>query len=382
MPQEKNKSESTPITDLLRALELAHYAERFRNSLFVIALKDFSALQELLQDVKVLAGYHIKLILLLPDPKRELKTLIDHLNKRGTRFSEIQLTSSAIPEQPAQKLVLQALESGLTPVIGLEQDDSGFPGLAPQWIAAGNWALALGADKLILVDGGFSGLIEQSSRSHIFGNEIDQLLANQPEPDRSGFSSLMTFLTDMLSNGIPDCILLEGQSTCLYQEVFTHDGAGLLFNNVKRSLIRPAREQDITDIALLLRPEVTSGRILSVDENLIEARLNNYLVYEIDGLLVGQACLKPFGEWAELSQFATLPRYRGKGRARELALRLVEEAASRGFNRVFALSIDERMWEFFRSLSFEDFPRENLPQEWLKGYDLNRPSRAFVRNLK
>ena len=78
---------------------------------------------------------------------------------------------------------------------------------------------------------------------------------------------------------------------------------------------------------------------------------------------------------------ATLPRYRGKGRARELARHLEQEAREAGVERLFALSTDERMWGFFLSLGFSETPREQLPEAWRTQYDLNRPSHAFVKEL-
>src|SRR5262249_45855296 len=135
-------------------------------------------------------------------------------------------------------------------------------------------------------------------------------------------------------------------------------------------------------IALLLTPEQEAGRILKVDENEMEANIRSYWVYDIDGLLVGAARIKPFGTWAELAHFATLPRYRGKGRARELAMRLIREATIQGFEAVFAPSIGERMWESFRAFNCREIERAQLPPAWKEGYVMSRPSRALVRQLR
>ena len=88
-----------------------------------------------------------------------------------------------------------------------------------------------------------------------------------------------------------------------------------------------------------------------------------------------------WGAFAEVAQFATLARYRGKGRARELAQHLVEAARQQGFHGVFALSLDERMWAFFQELGFREVPRETLPSRWAAQYDMGRPSRAFAKDL-
>jgi N-acetylglutamate synthase-like GNAT family acetyltransferase len=59
----------------------------------------------------------------------------------------------------------------------------------------------------------------------------------------------------------------------------------------------------------------------------------------------------------------------------------VEAARQQGFRGVFALSLDERMWDFFRELGFREVPRETLPGAWAAQYDMRRPSRAFAKTM-
>jgi N-acetylglutamate synthase-like GNAT family acetyltransferase len=215
----------------------------------------------------------------------------------------------------------------------------------------------------------------------VLREEMSRLDAELSNAGVAGQRPLMDFIHAALGRGIPDIVVVEGRRSYLFREVFTHDGAGMLFTRVKPSRIRPAEVKDVTDIALLLTPEIEEGRILQIDENEIERDIGHYQVYEIDGLLVGAARLKLFGRWAELAQFATLPRYRGKGRARELALKLIEQAIALKLDAVFALSIVPRMGEFFRALGFREVERAVLPETWRSGYDLARPSRAFLKEL-
>jgi N-acetylglutamate synthase-like GNAT family acetyltransferase len=39
------------------------------------------------------------------------------------------------------------------------------------------------------------------------------------------------------------------------------------------------------------------------------------------------------------------------------------------------------MWEFFRDLGFREVERSVLPEAWRAGYDIARPSRAFLKEL-
>lgn len=377
--------------ELFRALELAHYAERFRDRIFVIAVSQPETFSELLLDFKVLAGYHVQVVLVIEDPALELDRVMATANKRGARFRMMLLTELLMgPEGDAPSLDFSALRDklrrGLTPVIafhGADEPDAvaSWDAPEPTFAVAAQLAARLEAQKLFLLQPRAGEMRHSLPRSHVLAGELGDLPRRLATTGLPGVERLVRFIRTCLERGIPDVVLLEGTTGNLFEEVFTHDGAGILFNALRSAQIRAAELRDVTDIALLLRPEVEAGRIRPVSEADIERNLAYYRVYEIDGLLVGLARLKPYGETAELSQFATLPRYRGKGRARELALALIEEARRLDFRSVFALSIDERMWEFFQALGFRPVARESLPEGWLRGYDLNRPSRAFLKEL-
>jgi N-acetylglutamate synthase-like GNAT family acetyltransferase len=372
--------------ELFQALEFAHYAERFRDNVFVIAFPKDIPFQELLLDIKVLVGYHIKLALVVPDPEFKLAEIVETANKRGTRF-QLSLVTDALynPQEGRFGIDLEkmkrVLEQGKSLVIAHHTDFAGDGLLEPAYLLAREVALRLQAHKLFLVSRAAESLEEAISRTHVTAEELEGLTSKLGQIGLNGLGPLLRFIGECLAQGIPDIILLEGRSTMLFSEVFTHDGAGILFNPSRHALIRRAKVQDVTDVNLLLNPEIEAGRILPVDENTVERNISNFWIYEVDGLLVGVARLKPYATWAELAHFSTLPRYRGKGRARELALSMIEQARQLNIEAVFALSIDPRMWEFFQSLGFHEIAREKLPREWQQGYDFSRPSHAFLMEL-
>ena len=379
--------------ELFRALELAHYAERFRERLFVIALPAEAAFSQLVMDFKVLASYRIQVLLVTRDPDFGLQEAISRANKRGSRFQLSLLTELLLSPQDDALLVdfervRTSLAQGYTPVIAYH--GSNFPdspqAAEPQDVErifslAARVALEMEARKLLLVTPVAEALRGALPRSSVQMSELEGLPERLREAGLESALPLCRFVSEQLTRGLPDVVLLEARSGHLFREVFTYDGAGILFTPTRSARVRRGELRDVTDISLLLRPEVEAGNILPVPESHIEANIHNYWVYEIDGMPVGQACIKRHGDDAEMAQFATLPRYRGRGRARELAQFLVDEARRQGCGRVFALSIDPRMWEFFQSLGFEPVEREVLPLEWRRNYDLSRPSRAFLKDL-
>jgi len=375
----------TAIKELARALEFVHYAERFREKIFLVALTQETPIHDLLHDLRVLAGYHIQVAIVAPDPRLELERAVGLANKRGTRFQLSLLTEVTFQDEGPPDIDYAGLRADLAqgrmPLIVYHLEPASSGGVEPSFRLAGELAVKLGADKLYLVTPRVGPWLGAASRTQVLREEISRLDAELTNAGLAGHESLLGFIGDCLGRGIPDIVVVEGRPSYLFREVFTHDGAGVLFTKVKPAQIRRATVRDVTDIALLLLPEQESGRILRADENEIEANIGAYWVYDIDGLLVGAARLKRFGDWAELAHFATLPRYRGKGRARELAQRLMQEARSQDIQVVFALSIDARMWEFFKELGFHDIERERLPEAWKAKYDMTRPSKALARNL-
>ncbi len=379
--------------ELFRALEFAHYAERFRGARFVLALPAGVPFSDLLLDIKVCKEYRIGLVLVTRDVDYSLEPVISRANKRGAEF-QLSLVTDLVFNQERRELNLdfrrieEALTRGRIPVIACHAEPGSAPAAAdggmeddPVFALAAVVAERIHTSKLFMVHALAEPLKRQLPQGSVQAAEMDALVDTLEPAHVPALQGLFRYIRERLKAGIPDVVLISGETGELFREVFTYDGAGVLFNAQVRSAIRNAGMRDVTDIALLLRPEIESGRILPCTENQIEESIYNYWIYEIDGMPVGLACLKNYGEAAELSQFSTLPRYRGKGRARELARFLIAKAAELGYRTVFALSIDERMWEFFLSLGFRLVEREELPESWRRDYDMSRASRAFLLPL-
>ncbi len=238
-------------------------------------------------------------------------------------------------------------------------------------------AVSLGARRLLLVTSEAAAILGDTHRPHVTRAEAEALAA-VAEPRHRG---TWAFILGLLDAGVGGVVVLEGEPGVVFEELFTHQGAGVLVGGELSEEVRKATLADAADISLLLRAEIERGVVRPFTEEQLLASVDQHLVYAIDGIVVGTARLAPYGPWAELSRFATLPRYRGRGRARTLGLALIDWGRAAGYSDLFALSIDERMWRFFEGLGFEPVPRESLPEAWQRGYDFSRPSRAFHRRL-
>jgi N-acetylglutamate synthase-like GNAT family acetyltransferase len=132
---------------------------------------------------------------------------------------------------------------------------------------------------------------------------------------------------------------------------------------------------------LLMSPSIKAGNVLSVSEEAVAHDIDQFYVYCVNDAIIASAKLIDYGAAAELGKFCTLPRYRGRGRARKLARNLIQRAREEGKVYVFGLSTSKEMWDFFKDLGFTETPRETLPDDWKRNYDFNRPSRAFRLDL-
>ncbi len=373
------------VADLYKALEFAHYAERFREEILVIALSRNTPFQDLVLDFKVLASHRIRLVIIAPDPNFELGREVALSNTHGTNFNLIQAQEPQNSDSGGLTVnlgqVRAALSDGETPIVvhhGITTQTSKIESVEG---LVSDIALGLQAKKLLAVGQQTQALEDLLSRTRVTYEELQNLYVRLRELDMAGYEPRLRFVQTMLERGIPEIAYLVGTPGRICQEVFTHEGAGILFSKIGHTRIRQAELRDISDIAFQLRPQIEAGRILPVEENTIAQNLENFWVYEIDGQVVALMRIKDYGDWIEIATGVTLFRDRKFGRASELFLHLLEEAKNRKKKGVFGVGIDPRMEKRLLSLGFREVEHRELPQAWQDQYDFSRPSRAFAMEL-
>lgn len=125
--------------------------------------------------------------------------------------------------------------------------------------------------------------------------------------------------------------------------------------------IRQAVLDDVPGIARLVADNARRGGLLPRSEANIRASIDNFLVAELDGRVIGCGSLLPMSaNLAELRSLAVDAEIRGGGIGARLVARLIEAARERQFSTLFALT---RAISFFEKCGFAITPKENFPEK-------------------
>lgn len=237
---------------------------------------------------------------------------------------------------------------------------------------------ALAADKLIIIGD------DQQCRAQQ-GRELSaqqarlrlaELAVQQP-----GWQTLNT-LCKACDAAIPRVQVINSNvDGGILAELYTRDGVGTLVSQDNYDFLRPAQLTDIGGILALLQPLEEQGVLVPRSRERIENEINEFYVFERDGLVIGCAALHPFndGDIAELACLVIHPNYRGQQRAQRLLQEVEKQAQSMGCTGLFILTTQTSHW--FIERGFAKAEVEQLPAQRRQKLDYRRNSQVFIKSL-
>ncbi|MCH4562050.1 amino-acid N-acetyltransferase [Halomonas sp. EGI 63088] len=242
-------------------------------------------------------------------------------------------------------------------------------------------AMALSADKLILL-GEASGLYDQSGRLQRQLTPADaEPLLRQADPG-SELARHLGAACAAARHGVARTHLISWHDhNALLGELFTRDGVGTMITQHRYEQLRPAELGDIGGLLELLEPLERRGMLVPRSRERLEHEIDDYLVIERDGMVIGCAALHTFrdAEMAELACVAVHDDYRGGARG-ELLLAEIERRARRlGLTALFALTTHTTHWFFEHGFRMADI--EALPPLKRDTYNHARKSKILVKPL-
>ena len=239
---------------------------------------------------------------------------------------------------------------------------------------AARTAVALGADKLIYLGEGATGarareltVEEAAVAAGATSGEARRTLAAAADACRAGVHRV--HLLDRQRDGI------------LVEELFTRDGVGTLVSRERFEGVRPATIEDVGGILELIAPLEADGTLVRRDREQLETTIDDFVVVERDGAIIGSAALHAFPAdgIGEIACLAVDPAYRAQGRGDGLLDYLLRRARGQGLRRLVVLTTRTGHW--FRERGFEPAELEALPMDRRALYNFQRGSRVLARDL-
>jgi len=246
-------------------------------------------------------------------------------------------------------------------------------------------AIKLKADKMI----GFSsqnGILDRNGDviAELMPNDAQNIL-NKLAEQGSACVGTMAFLKasiDACRNGVPRCHLVSYlEDGALLQELFSREGIGTQIVTESAERLRRASIADIGGVLNLIRPLEEQGILVRRSREQLEIEIEQFMLIERDGLVIGCAALYPFEE-DNAGEFACLvvhPDYRDADRGSLLLKNIIGQARSRGYSRLFALTTRSIHWFLEHGFVIEDV--EALPQKKKQLYNYQRRSKILALDL-
>jgi N-acetylglutamate synthase-like GNAT family acetyltransferase len=346
---------------MLNALEMFHYTQRFRGKRFVLILDPDTEFSEIIMDLRLLDSAGIEVTVFCND-SLSVRSLVEDTCIRGTKLRY----SNDLSRWPLSKPnAIQVI--GLQPKASLAEFISSHDLLSCCHDAQTTKIFLISAYDGLTINGRLQSHTDEQTLNEI----INRLDVNIPK-------DLLELIQSGLKNYSMEIIILGQKKGSTFLEVFTHQGCGTLFSPEYPNIIRKAVLKDTHNIMLLMKPAVEDRLVLPLSEDEVAQSIGQYSVYTINDEIVAAAKITNYDNMVEMGKFSTLPRFRGRGRAHELAIRLLDEAKRQNKEAAFALSTSPKMWDFFERLGFKHIDRKALPESWARNYDFTRNSRALI----
>ncbi len=242
-------------------------------------------------------------------------------------------------------------------------------------------AMALSADKLILL-GEASGLFDPSGQlqRQLTPAEAEPLLS-QAEAG-SELARHLEAASAAARHGVARTHLLSWHDhDALLGELFTRDGVGTMITQHRYEQLRLAELSDIGGLLELLEPLERRGMLVPRSRERLEHEIDDYLVIERDGMIIGCAALHGFGDaqMGELACVAVHDDYRGGSRGELLLAEIERHARRRGLSALFALTTHTTHWFFEHGFRLGEI--DSLPPLRRDTYNHARKSKILVKSL-
>lgn len=242
-------------------------------------------------------------------------------------------------------------------------------------------AVALNADKLIYLTEHKDLKVGKQKNNHLTPAGLENFIKRRKKLSDKTIHCLNN-AADACRSGVKRAHLVPRHiDGGLLKELFTRDGTGFLVTAEAYEKIRPAGIDDVTGIIELLSPLEDKGILVKRSRDLLETEINNFVVVERDGMIIGCAALYqyPRNSAAELACIVIHPEYQSDGKGDMLLAHMESLAAKAGLEKVFILTTQTMHW--FQERGFKRSDLSILPRQKRQLYNYQRNSKVAVKRL-
>ena len=435
MSDEPANEYSIKPTDLRGILK---YVPMFRDHVFVLAMDGslvaHENFQNVLLDIAVLRSLNIKVVLVhgigqqlrtlseqrgipITDPHGEFKTdattlelateasakvnlqIIQGLTQNGLRCAtsnavrskeigivkgEDQLSNGAV-DKLDESLFNRLLDADTIPVVTpIAFSREGISLRINSDLLASELATKLSASKLIYLTTQDGLEMNGAPLTNLPVGELEHILETSAEKIPERLRSKVQHAVKAIKAGTPRAHILDGRLFgALLNEIFDKVGIGTMVYSNDYQSIRRAIPEDAYAIYNITRNGVRSESLRERSLESIDANIKDYLVYEIDGSIVGCVNLRSYDgdKVIEVGSVYVQPFYQNKGVGRKMVEFACAEAKERGSKRVIAMTTQASKF-FSKVCGFAEGEVSDLPKERQEDYIQNgRNSKVLYLDL-
>jgi amino-acid N-acetyltransferase len=251
-------------------------------------------------------------------------------------------------------------------------------------LLAAELAAQLDASKLIYMTTQDGLSLDGQPLTNLPVAELGNLLQNENSDISERLHSKAQHAVKAIEAGVPRAHILDGRLFgALLNEIFDKVGIGTMVYSNEYQSIRRAVKADAYSIYNITRNGVRSETLLDRSQTEIEATITDFLVYEIDGSIVGCLYLQAYDSATviEIGSVYVQPFYQNKGVGRHMVEYAEVDAKQRGAQRVIAMTTQAT--NFFTKLcGFQEGSAADLPESRKADYQANgRNSKILYKEL-
>ena len=268
------------------------------------------------------------------------------------------------------------LSDGFIPIFPcIGWSSTGRPYNISSAVLAQQVAVELKADKLFFVMDQDASI--QKDGQIVPAMNIEELDEYVSQNKQQQTNNILSLAKTACLNGVNRAHILDGNlDGVLLTEIFSDLGSGTMIYTNNYGKIRPMEQTDIPSVLAVMRPFITSGKLLPRTEKDIAATMSDFVVYEFDGGVRACAALHKYEDGqAEIAAIAVDETFSHMGIGPALVENLIQKARACGASSIFIMTTQAADW--FEKIGFKEDKIESLPEARRAKWSPERNSKVY-----